>query len=124
MEPEHSKTPMKAARGRERTLTITPPLQPFDAVRKKYSDAHEYSYAETLSDGAKVTLHRTRVGNYGDFIISEQSRDAGPFRRAELPAEHVQPLLKGRAGDVIVLRDDAGQRSILYHIREVYTPSR
>ncbi len=97
---------------------------PFDAAQKKYWDAHEYSYVKTLSDGTKVTLHRTRVGNYGDFTISERSRDAYPFRLAEAPAEHVQPLLSRRTGDVVVLRDEAEHRSILYRIREFYSPSR
>lgn len=96
---------------------------PFDAVQKKYWDAHEYSYVKTLSDGTKITLHRTRVGNYGDFTISERSRDAHPFRRAEAPAGHVQPLLSRQTGDILVLRDEAKHRSILYRVREFYTPS-
>lgn len=94
----------------------------FDAVQKKYWEAHEYSYLETLSDGTQVTLYRTRVGYYGDFVISEQSRDAYPFRFAEVPKEHVRPLLSRRAGDIVVLRDEAEHRSILYRVREVYSP--
>jgi hypothetical protein len=97
---------------------------PFGAVQKKYWAAHEYSYVKTLSDGTKVPLHGTRVGNYGDFIVSEQSRDARPFRLAEAPSEHVRPLLSHRTGDIVVLRDEAEHRSILYRVREFYSPSR
>ena len=64
--------------------------RPFDAVEKKYYDAYEYAYTETLSDGAMVVLHRTRVGNYGDFVVSEADHTARPLRSADLPAPHVR----------------------------------
>jgi hypothetical protein len=94
----------------------------FDAVQKKYWDAYEYAYTETLSDGSKVTLHRTRVGNYGDFVISERDHTARPFRSADLPEQHVRPLLSGRTGDIIILRDETEHRSILYRVRDAYSP--
>ena len=94
----------------------------FDAVQKKYWDAYEYAYTEILSDGSKVTLHRTRVGNYGDFVISERDHSARPFRSADLPEQHVRPLLSGRTGDIIILRDETEHRSILYRVRDAYSP--
>lgn len=98
---------------------------PFETVRQKYHDAHEYSSVETLDDGTKVTLPRTRVGNYGDFIVSEASHDANPFRLAEVPAEHVRPLLGlHTAGDIVVLRDESEHHGILYRVREFYSPAR
>jgi hypothetical protein len=98
--------------------------RPFDTVQKKYYDAYEYAYTETLSDGAMVVLHRTRVGNYGDFVVSEAEHTARPLRLADLPAEHVRPLLNGRTGDVIILRDEKEHRSILYHVRDAYSPTK
>jgi len=98
--------------------------KPFDAVQKKYYHAYEYAYTETLSDGAMVVLHRTRVGNYGDFVVSEAEHTARPLRLSDLPAEHVRPLLSGRAGDVIVLRNEREHRSILYHVRDAYSPTK
>ena len=98
--------------------------RPFAAVEKKYYDAYEYAYTETLSDGAMVVLHRTRVGNYGDFVVSEAEHTARPLCLADLPAEHVRPLLSGRTGDVIVLRDEREHRSILYHVRDAYSPTK
>jgi hypothetical protein len=98
--------------------------RPFDAVEKKYYDAYEYAYTEILSDDAMVVLHRTRVGNYGDFVVSEAEHTARPLRLADLPAEHVRPLLSGRTGDVIVLRDEREHRSILYHVRDAYSPTK
>jgi hypothetical protein len=97
---------------------------PFDAVQKKYYDAYEYAYTETLSDGATVVLHRTRVGNYGDFVVSEAENTARPLRLADLPAEHVRPLLSGHTGDVIVLRDETEHRTILYRVRDAYSPKK
>jgi hypothetical protein len=94
----------------------------FDAVQKKYWDAYEYAYTETLSDGSKVTLHRTRVGNYGDFVISERDHTARPFQSVDLPEQHVRPLLSGRTGDIIILRDETEHRSILYRVRDAYSP--
>ena len=73
-------------------------------------------------DGTKVDLTRTRVGNFGDFVISDQRRDARPFRNVELPAEHARRLLAARKGDVVVLRDEPEHRSILYQVREIYSP--
>jgi hypothetical protein len=98
--------------------------RPFDAVEKKYYDAYEYAYTETLSDGATVVLHRTRVGNYGDFVVSEAEHTARPLCLADLPAEHVRPLLSGHTGDVIVLRDEREHRSILYQVRDAYSPTK
>jgi hypothetical protein len=98
--------------------------RPFDAVQKKYYDAYEYAYTETLSDGATVPLHRTRVGNYGDFVVSAAEHTARPLRSADLPAEHVSPLLSGRTGDVLVLRDESEHRTILYHVRDAYLPTK
>jgi len=94
----------------------------FVIVQQRYYDAHHYSYTETLSDGAKVDLIRTRVGNFSDFVISDQRRDARPFQNIELPGEHARRLLAARKGDVIVLRDEAEHRSILYQVREMYSP--
>jgi hypothetical protein len=94
----------------------------FDSVRRKYQEAHEYSYMEALSDGKKVKLTRTRVGNYGDYVISKQSHTARPLRFADMPAEHVAQLLKREPGDVIVRRDEGQKQKILYRVREVYTP--
>ena len=93
----------------------------FDAVQKKYWDAYEYAYTETLSDGSNVTLRRTRVGNYGDFVVSERDHTARPFRLADLPEQHVRPLLSGRTGNIIILRDEIGHRSILYRVRDAYS---
>jgi hypothetical protein len=98
--------------------------RPFDAVQKKYYDAYEYAYTETLSDGAMVVLHRTRVGNYGDFVVSETEHTARPLRLADVPAEHVHPLLSGRTGDVIILRDESEHRTVLYHVRDAYSPTK
>jgi len=98
--------------------------RPFDAVQKKYYDAYEYAYTETLSDGTMVVLHRTRVGNYGDCVVSEAEHTARPLRLADLPAEHVRPLLSGRTGDVIVLRDETEHRTILYHVRDAHSPTK
>jgi len=98
--------------------------RPFDAVEKKYYDAYEYAYTETLSDGATVVLHRTRVGNYGDFVVSEAEHTARPLCLADLPAEHVRPLLSGHTGDVIVLRDEREHRRILYQVRDAYSPTK
>ena len=94
----------------------------FDAVQKKYWNAHEYSYAETFRDGTKMQLRRTRVGNYGDFVVSEDRHDAYPYRLSELPGEHVQPLLNAKQGAVLVLRDEREKMTILYQVREVYSP--
>ena len=94
----------------------------FATVQQRYYEAHHYSYTETLSDGTKVDLTRTRVGNFGDFVISDQRRDARPFRNVELPAEHARRLLAARKGDVVVLRDEPEHRSILYQVREIYSP--
>jgi hypothetical protein len=78
---------------------------------------------ETLSDGKKVKLTRTHVGNYGDYVISEQSHTARPLRFADMPAEHVaQLLLKRKPGDIVVLRDEGEKQNILYGVREVYPP--
>ena len=94
----------------------------FEAVRKKYQDAYEYAETETLSDGFVVVMHPTRVGNYGDFVVSEADHTARPLRSADLPAPHVRPLLRGRSGDIIILRDESEHRSILYQVRDAYTP--
>jgi hypothetical protein len=98
--------------------------RPFDAVQKKYYDAYEYAYTETLSDGTMVVLHRTRVGNYGDYIVSEADHTARPLRLADLPAEHVRPLLSGRTGDIIILRHEAEHETILYRVRDAYSPKK
>lgn len=98
--------------------------RPFDAVQKKYYEAYEYTYTETLSDGSKVVLHRTRVGNYGDFVVSEAEHTARPLRSADLPQGHVRPLLSGRTGDVIVLRDKSERRTVLYQVRDAYSLKR
>jgi hypothetical protein len=96
----------------------------FAAVEKKYYDAYEYAYTETLSDGAMVVLHRTRVGNYCDFVVSEAEHTARPLCLADLPAEHVRSLLSGHTGDVIVVRDEREHRSILYQVRDAYSPTK
>ncbi len=75
-----------------------------------------------LGDGKTVVLHRTRVGNYGDFVVSEAEHTARPLRSTDLPEEHVRPLLAGRVGEIIILRDEAEHWSILYRIREAYAP--
>jgi hypothetical protein len=95
----------------------------FETVQKTYQDAYDYAYTETLSDGATVLLHRTRIGNYGDFVVSEADHTARPLRLTDLPAQHVRPLLSGRTGDIIILRDETEHRSILYRIRDVYFPT-
>jgi hypothetical protein len=105
---------------------ITNDLQsgaPFEAVKKKYYSAYEYRYTETLSNGKKVRLTKTRVGNYGDFVISEGNRDARPFRSAEVPLDHAHQLVTQQKGDIVALRDESEHRTILYQVREVYVPS-
>ncbi len=92
----------------------------FEAVRKKYQDAYEYPYTETLREGEMVILHRTRVGNYGDFVVSETEHTARPLRDADLSDGHVRPLLAGRISEIIILRDEAGRRSIFYRVRDAY----
>jgi len=37
-----------------------------------------------------------RVATNGDFVISERDHSARPFRSADLPEQHVRPLLSGR----------------------------
>ena len=91
----------------------------FHAVMRRYQDAHTYTKFETLTDGKIVTMQRTRVGNFGDFLISPAGGRAF-MRSAELPAGHAQPLLESRAGDVLVLRDEPAQQTILYRVREAY----
>ncbi len=95
----------------------------FETVQKKYYDAYEYAYTEALNDGATVLLHRTRVGDYGDFVVSEAENTARPLRLTDLPAQHVRPLLSGRTGDIIILRDETEHRTILYRIRDAYSPT-
>lgn len=94
----------------------------FEIIRRKYQDAYNYPYTESFSDGKTVVLHRTRVGYYGDFVVSEAEHTARPLRSADLPDEHVRPLLAGRVGEIIILRDEAEHWSILYRIREAYSP--
>lgn len=94
----------------------------FDSVRRKYQAAHEYSYVAALSDGKNVKLTRTHVGNYGDYVISEQSRTAHPLRFADTPPEHVAQLLERKSSDVVVLRDEREKQDVLYRVREIYRP--
>jgi hypothetical protein len=96
---------------------------PFNKVQKKYGNAYEYAFSEKLSDGSKVTLHRTRIGNYGDYLISEREHPARPFRDFDLPNAHVRPLLSGHTNDIIILRDEPNHRNILYRVRDAYSPA-
>jgi hypothetical protein len=94
----------------------------FHEVLSKYSRSTTYTYTETLSDGTKVSLTRCRVGNYGDFVVSKYKHDAHPFRYSAIPAEHVGTLLACKSREVVVLRDEKEKRTILYQVREVYSP--
>lgn len=94
----------------------------FEAVRKKYQDAYEYAETDVLSDGFLALMHPTRVGNYGDFVVSEADHTARPLRAADLPSPHVRLLLQGHIGDIIILRDESEHRSILYQVRDAYMP--
>lgn len=62
------------------------------------------------------------MGNYGDFILSRENTSDRPLRRADVHEEHMYPLLQAKAGDLLLLDDNAGERRILYHVREVYIP--
>lgn len=61
-------------------------------------------------------------GNFGEFILSRENSSDSPLRHAEVPEEHMYPLLQAEAGDLLLLDDNAGARRILYHVREVYIP--
>lgn len=95
----------------------------FQAVLSKYQDQFTYPKVHTLADGRTVTMHLTHVGNAGDFLVSPHDQCA--FGRAtSLPSGHVSPLLKGSAGDILVLRDEDRRRTMLYRVREAYRPAR
>jgi hypothetical protein len=56
--------------------------------------------------------------------VSEAEHTARPLRLVDLPSEHVGPLLSGRTGDIIILRHESEQETMLYRVRDVYSPER
>lgn len=93
----------------------------FADVLKKYADLYRYEENGALSDGTRFTLHLTRIGNNGDFILTTNNRRA-INRSAEVPASHARSLLAAKPGDVLILPNDAEGRRDLYCVREAYEP--
>ena len=91
---------------------------PFAQVYFETQDAHSYHTAE----GPRLT----RVGNFGDFVLSAAKRDGEPFRHTEVPEAHVRPLLEASPGQLLILehRDERdGPMLILYYVQGVYRPA-
>jgi len=88
----------------------------FDEVYTRTLGEHSYD------DG---TLRRTRIGNYGDWVVSLANPTGAPFRAwTSVPKPHIEKLLAAEAGEMLILEDDDGDepRLILYFVREVYRP--
>jgi hypothetical protein len=88
----------------------------FDAVYLRTQE--EQSYGEGAA-------RRTRVGNYGEWVLSAGKRTAEPFVLwVSVPKGHVERLFEARAGETVMLEEDEGEarRVVLYYVREVYRP--
>jgi hypothetical protein len=68
-------------------------------------------------------LHLTRIGNMGQFVLSEQKRNAFPFRWITVPEPDVKKLLAALPGAAVICEDNGGpRRVVLYAVRDLYRP--
>ncbi len=88
-----------------------------------FEEVYSRTQAEHSYDDGQTRL--TRIGNYGDWVLSTSKPNGDPFRLwSSVPQLHVQQLLGARAGDMLILEDDDQDDRclILYYVREVYRP--
>jgi dienelactone hydrolase len=65
-------------------------------------------------------LETPRVGNFGAFVLSRSKRNARPLRDVSVPREHAAILLRARAGESSILRDEAERRTFLYRVTDAW----
>lgn len=100
----------------------------FDQMITRVREGADFDdvYVQTWREHQYVddTMVLTRVGNYGNFVLSQGKPDAKPYRWLEVPQDHVTRLLATEPGDMVMLQDDREDDPslILYHVREVYRP--
>lgn len=89
---------------------------PWQEVYRKYADKYRYVEKEGINKG--LTL--TKIGNYGDFVISANKNNAKPFRNIEIPLNHILPLLFSKKGEVITLYAHSKKGLVQYSVRDVF----
>jgi hypothetical protein len=91
----------------------------FEDVYFRVQNDHSYDEGRT---------RLTRIGNYGDWVLSASKRTGEPFRSlTAVSAPHLSKLLSARPGDMLILEDDDDpqeRRLILCYVREVYRPGK
>ena len=90
----------------------------WDAVYDRHFRRHEYVENEGINKGSTLT----KIGNYGDFVISPSRRSARPFRSTSVAEDHVAPLLAAKKGDVLILDDEEEEWTLLYKVLDSYAP--
>jgi hypothetical protein len=92
----------------------------WDAVYDRHFRRYEYVETEGINKGSTLT----KIGNYGDFVISPSRRSGRPFRSTEVAEDHVAALLAAKKGEVLILDDENEEWTLLYQVLESYTPAK
>ncbi len=113
-EPEASEV-LKQISGELRTNS-------WDKVYGTFCQKYTYEVESTAPDGTKKMESRSKIGNFGRFVISPSNRSAKPFRDVSVPEEHAATLIESHKDDAVILKDDAAHVWRLYYVSEVYKP--
>lgn len=107
--------------------------KPWGDVYRQFMKRYECPYEQRLSIGTVIKGIRTKIGNLGDFFLSENGNTLFSYREDWLPKNHHKNLFAANVGEIIILFDkedlsrfpelsakETGERYVMYHIREVY----
>ena len=89
-----------------------------------YCNEYFHYLDPSARQGERDNGRRSKIGNFGSYIISPSNRSAMPFRNVSIPEEHASRLLTGKLNDVVIEKDNDAHAWRLYKISEVYEPKK
>jgi hypothetical protein len=113
--------PDKAAEAMRYLISDLQSGKSWEAVFAEHSEKLRTPMTVELPGGTK-SIAVSQLAQTGPMVICDAPDARQTFAGDRLPPEHRAELLKRNRGEVVLIRDPAHARVVLYRVREVYSP--